>query len=86
MLFNCRQTDHYRPLKLTSDFMGIMKFYVFVSVLNAHLCPLPVAALWSHPQELPELPHQNQDRNYFIIRYHHGKQYTAILSVTFGYS
>lgn len=38
--------------------------------------PVFVAALWSHPEELPELPHQTQDRNNFSCRYYYGNHYT----------
>lgn len=34
--------------------------------------PLTSAALRSHPEELPELPHQTQDRNHFSLRHHRG--------------
>lgn len=41
-------------------------------ILNVDLCPLFVTAMWSHPEELPELPHQTQNRNHFSLRHHYG--------------
>lgn len=37
-------------------------------MLTFDLC----AALWSHPEELPELPHQTENRDHFSLRHHLG--------------
>lgn len=73
MLFSCK--DKQKQINAKGNFTYVRRkqkcfysrwFFTFIFL----------AALWSHPKELPEFPSQAQDRNHFSFRHHCSKKKT----------